>query len=77
MEQAAIASGKAYVSALGQLGGATAQEETKLALRELDIQRRLIEAQYQSKLAMERNTAAVEMSNNLKEVVTKYPDNLN
>ena len=62
MEQAAITSARAYVSALGQLGGATAKEETKLALQELNIQQRLIEAQYQSKLALEKNTAALEMS---------------
>ena len=68
LEQAAINAAKAYVGVLGQVGGATAQEETKLALQELSIQKRLIEEQYQSRLALERNTLALEKSTTAQEI---------
>lgn len=69
IEEGAIAAQRGYLSALAGAGGATAGAEADLRMREVEIQKTLINAQYEAKLAQENNTLAIEqltISNNLR-----------
>lgn len=68
MQEGAIAAAKGYVSALASLGANTAESETKLRLAELDLQKQQINAAYESKMAQERNTIAVERNTLQREI---------